>query len=97
MFSCSYYIYTRFGNEENPISSEEISEGKPWTEGIYSPYSWREKTKGGIFLEGVPIVVTLTHSKTLDRRTHPLSHIVYKVILYLLAQQFNLLEPDGKQ
>ena len=71
-------ISSYFRNEENQIISQS-REGKSWTEGIYSPYSWKEKTKGGVFLEGVPIVASLSHCKTLDRRSHPVSHFVYKV------------------
>ena len=78
-FSLINLTFISFRNEENQIISEQNSEGKSWTEAIYSPYSWREKTKGGIFLADVPILVSLTHCKTLDRRKHPVSHLVYKV------------------
>ena len=77
--TCLVVTFPTFRNGENQIISQQSREGKSWTEGIYSPYSWKEKTKGGVFLEGVPIVVTMTHCKTLDRRSHPVSHYVYKV------------------
>ena len=72
------FTYTSFRNEEIQ-TTDRSCEGKSWTDGIYSPYSWREKTRAGIFLTDVPLVVSLTHCKTLDRRTHPVSHIVYQV------------------
>ena len=77
--TCLAVTFITFRNEENQIISQQSREGKSWTEGIYSPYSWKEKTKGGVFLEGLPLVASLTHCKTLDRRSHPVSHYVYKV------------------
>ena len=90
------FTYTSFRNEEIQ-TTDRSCEGKSWTDGIYSPYSWREKTRAGIFLTDVPLVVSLTHCKTLDRRTHPVSHIVYQVSLHLQSSRTNQLALlDGK-
>ena len=77
--TCLVVTFITFRSEENQIISQQSREGKSWTGGIYSAYSWKEKTKGGVFVAGVPIVASLTHCKTLDRRSHPVSHYVYKV------------------
>merc|ERR1719320_267596 len=64
----------------NIIKSEEVVvEGKPWTDTLYSHHSWKEGQARNVFLQGVPIKVSLSATKRQGRVSNPVSQVIYKV------------------
>ena len=65
--------------------SDQKIKGKSWTESIYNFSSWKEPNKDEYFLQDVPVRVRLRATKVGRRISNPVSHIIYKVLIWITS------------